>query len=290
MIPNTKYLFLGTPEFAAIVLEKLISAGIIPEAVICNPDKPVGRKQVITPPPVKVLAQKNNLPVYQPKNKIELLEVVEKLKPDLGIVAAYGMLLPKNVLDIPKYGFINIHPSLLPKYRGATPIQAAILNGDEKTGVSLFIIEEQMDNGKILAQKELTMANDYNYGTLGRKLFEMGADLLIEILPKYIDGEIIPLLQDDSLATYTQKITTQDAFIKPEDLKIAQDTGGKIAFEIDRKIRALNPEPGVWTMIKDKPFNAARGKRMKILEAALTHESKLKLKKIQYEGKTPVEI
>jgi len=282
MIPNTKYLFLGTPEFSAIVLEKLISAGIIPEAVICNPDKPVGRKQVITPPPVKVLAQKNNLPVYQPKDKNELLEVIKNLKPDLGIVAAYGMLLPKEVLNIPKHGFINIHPSLLPKYRGATPIQAAILNGDEKTGVSLFIIEEQMDNGPILAQKELTMANNYNYDTLGRKLFEIGTDLLIEILPKYINGEITPLLQDDSLATYTQKITTQDAFVKPEDLKIAQETGGKIAFEIDRKIRALNPEPGTYTLDNEK--------RMKILEAALTHESRLKLKKIQYEGKTPVEV
>jgi len=282
MIPNTKYLFLGTSEFSAIVLEKLISAGIIPEAVICNPDKPVGRKQVITPPPVKVLAQKNNLPVYQPKDKNELLEVIKNLKPDLGIVAAYGMLLPKEVLNIPKHGFINIHPSLLPKYRGATPIQAAILNGDEKTGVSLFIIEEQMDNGPILAQKELTMANNYNYDTLGRKLFEIGTDLLIEILPKYINGEITPLLQDDSLATYTQKITTQDAFVKPEDLKIAQETGGKIAFEIDRKIRALNPEPGTYTLDNEK--------RMKILEAALTHESRLKLKKIQYEGKTPVEV
>ncbi|PIY59058.1 methionyl-tRNA formyltransferase, partial [Candidatus Wolfebacteria bacterium CG_4_10_14_0_8_um_filter_39_64] len=179
-----KFIFFGTPEFAAIILEKLIQAELMPEAVICNPDKPTGRKQIITPPPVKVLAQKYGLTIYQPKDKNELLEIIKKLQPDLAIVAAFGMLFPKEILAVPKYGFINIHPSLLPKYRGPTPIQTAILNGDEKTGVSLFLIDEKMDHGPILAQRELEFPiSNFQFPILSQKLAELGADLLIETLP-----------------------------------------------------------------------------------------------------------
>lgn len=277
-----KFVFFGTPEFAAIILEKLIKAGFIPSAVICNPDKPTGRKQIITPPAVKILAQKYGLAVYQPKDKTELLEIVKNLQPDLAIVAAFGMIFPKEVLEIPKYGFINVHPSLLPKYRGPTPIQNAILAGDKETGVSLFLVDEKMDHGPILAKRELPITNDDDYDTLSRKLAETGADLLIKTLPKYLNGEITPLAQDESQATYTKKFSTQDAFIEPLDVGKAQNEGGHIALEIDRKIRALNPEPGIWTL--------QNGKRMKILEAILTPENKLKLKKIQFEGKKPVKV
>ena len=262
-----KYVFFGTPEFAAIILEKLIKAGFIPRAVFCNPDKPVGRKQIITPPPVKVLAQKHGLVVYQPKDKNELLEIIKKLQPDLAIVAAFGMIFPKEILEIPKHGFINVHPSLLPKYRGATPIQTAILNGDDKTGVSLFLIDEKMDHGAIIANSEFRMQNaEWNYENLSKKLAELGVDLLIETLPKYTNGEIIPLPQDESQATYTKKFPTQDAYVDLE-----KDN----PIEIDRKIRALNPEPGVWTM-KDN-------KRTKLLEAKII-DGKLKITKIQVEG------
>ncbi len=280
MILNTKYTFLGTPEFAAIILEKLIEANLKPEAVVCNPDKPVGRKQIITPPAVKVLAQKHGLAIYQPKDKSELLEILKKLQPDLAVVAAYGMIFPKEILEIPKYGLINVHPSLLPKYRGPTPIQTAILNGDEKTGASLFLIDEKMDHGPILAQRELELLNT-NYLLLSTRLAELGADLLIETLPKYINGEITPLPQDESQATYTKKFSTQDAYVDLEkDNQI----------EIERKIRALNPEPGAWTIWQGgKPFDAAQGKRTKLLEAQIT-DGKIKLTKIQVEGKKPTSL
>ncbi len=275
---NVKLIFLGNPEFALPSLEKLIKENYQIVGVITSPDKPIGRKQILTPPPVKVLAEKNNLSVYQPKDKNELLEIIKKLNPDLAIVVAYGMIFPKEVLDIPKYGFINIHPSLLPKYRGAAPIQAAILNGDEKTGVSLFLIDEKIDHGAIIANSEFRIKNsEWNYEILSKKLAEFGADLLIEILPKYINGEITPLPQDDLQAAYTKKIKTEDAFIDLE-----KDN----PIEMERKIRALNPEPGTWTI--NSPTGG--GKRMKILEAELTANGKLKLKKIQYEGGNPVEI
>ena len=281
-----KFIFFGTPEFAAIILEKLIQAELMPEAVICNPDKPTGRKQIITPPPVKVLAQKYGLTIYQPKDKNELLEIIKKLQPDLAIVAAFGMLFPKEILAVPKYGFINIHPSLLPKYRGPTPIQNAILNGDEKTGVSLFLIDEEMDHGPILAKRELEFPiSNFQFPILSQKLAELGADLLIETLPKYINGEIKPQAQDESQATYTKKFSTQDAYIEPKDLEIAQEKGGDKAIEIERKIRALNPEPGTFTLSLSK----GGLKRTKLLEAKIIDE-KLKITKIQVEGKKPQNI
>ena len=280
-----KFIFFGTPEFAAIILEKLIQAELMPEAVICNPDKPTGRKQIITPPPVKVLAQKYGLTIYQPKDKNELLEIIKKLQPDLAIVAAFGMLFPKEILAVPKYGFINIHPSLLPKYRGPTPIQTAILNGDEKTGVSLFLIDEKMDKGKIIANSKLQIANSDNYESLMRKLAELGADLLIETLPDFVVGKITPLPQNELQATYTKKFSTQDAYIEPKDLEEAQEKGGDKAVEIDRKIRALNPEPGTFTLILSK----GGLKRTKLLEAKII-DGKLKITKIQVEGKKPQNI
>ncbi len=283
---NLKTIFFGTPDFAAIILEKLIKAGFIPQAVVCNPDKPVSRKQILTPPQVKVLAQKYGLPVYQPKDKTELLEIIKNLQPDLAIVAAFSMIFPKEVLAVPKYGFINIHPSLLPCWRGPTPIQSAILNGDKETGITLFLIDEEVDHGPILARRESPITNNDDYDTLSRKLSELGADLLIKTLPDFVAGKITPLTQDESQATYIKKFSTQDAYIEPKDLEKAQNQGGEIAIEIDRKIRALNPEPGTWTLrqAQDKP------KRMKILEAILTPKDRLKLKKIQFEGKKPQEI
>ena len=195
-------------------------------------------------------------------------------------------------MDIPKYGCLNVHPSLLPKYRGPSPIQYAILNGDEKTGVSLFLIDKKMDNGPILSRRELkSPILNSKFLILSNELAKIGADLLIETLPKYINGEIIPLPQNNSQATYTKKIKTEDAFIDLAALQLAMQgeprpAGREKAIEMERKIRALNPEPGTWTLqqVQGKPM------RMKILEAELTADWKLKLKKIQYEGKKPVEV
>jgi len=283
---NLKIIFLGNPDFALPALEALVKEKYQIVGVVTAPDKPTGRKQILTPPPVKVLAQKHGLAIYQPKDKTELLEIIKKLQPDLAVVTAFGMIFPKEVLNIPKYGFINVHPSLLPRWRGPTPIQTAILNGDEETGVSLFLLDEEMDHGPILAKRELEFPiSNFQFPILSQKLAELGADLLIETLPKYINGEIKPQAQDESQATYTKKFSTQDAYIEPKDLEIAQEKGGDKAIEIERKIRALNPEPGTFTLSLSK----GGLKRTKLLEAKIIDE-KLKITKIQVEGKKPQNI
>jgi methionyl-tRNA formyltransferase len=288
------YVFFGTPQFAAIILEKLIKAGLLPQVVVCNPDKPVGRKKIITPPATKLLAQKYNIPILQPESLTDVKSQLSKVNCQFFVVAAYSEIIPKEILEIPRLGAIGVHPSFLPKYRGPSPIQTAILNGDEETGVSLFLMDEKVDHGPILATSHLLLANSDNYETLSKKLAELGAELLIKTLPDFVTGKITPLAQDESQATYTKKFKTEDAYIEPKDLEIAQQEGGDTAIEIDRKIRALNPEPGTWTL--------QNGKRMKILEAELisgklrrpdgvgapTYASALKLKKIQFEGKKPI--
>jgi methionyl-tRNA formyltransferase len=273
-----KYVFFGSPEFAAIILEKLIGAEFVPEAVVCNPDRPFGRKKIITSPPTKMfVAGKKTLsvPVLQPEKLDEnFINQVFGFDPDIFIVAAYSKIIPQEILDIPKLGTIGVHPSLLPKYRGASPIQSAILAGEEKTGTTLYLMDAKMDNGAILANSELRIKNsEWNYESLMKKLAEMSGELLAETLPKFIKGEIVPLPQNDSETTFTKKFKTEDGFVDLE-----KDN----PIEIERKVRALNPEPGVFTIKNDK--------RMKILEAELDANNKLILKKIQLEGKKPKEL
>ena len=280
-----KFVFFGTPEFAAIILEKLINAGYVPEAVVCNPDRPVGRKKIITPPPTKVLAEKYGIKIHQPETLANSKFEIRNSKLDFFVVAAYSQIIPKEILSIPRLGAIGVHPSLLPKYRGSSPIQSAILNGDEETGVSLYLMDDKMDHGPILAQREIknysikddiSIKNRYelrimNYENLLKNLAELSADLLIETLPKFLKGEINPLPQDESQATYTKKFITEDGRV---DLK--KDN----PLLIERKIRALNPEPGVFTFID--------GKRVKLLEAKIS-DGKIVITKTQIEGKKPQE-
>jgi len=269
-----KIIFLGTPEFAVKPLEALISAsgiGYEIKGIITAPDKPIGRKQILTSSPVKLLAEKHNLPIFQPKNKTELLEIMKKLRPDLAIVAAFGIILTKEMLDIPKYGFLNVHPSLLPRWRGASPIQSAILAGDEKTGVSIILLNEKMDEGPILVQKELKVEKR-NLKELENNLSELGAQLLIETIPKWIDEEIKPREQNSSNATYTKKIEKEDGLIDWNETP-----------EItERKIRAFTPWPGAYTFIDGKP--ACAGRRLIVTEAEIKNTS-LKIKRVKPEGK-----
>lgn len=293
-----KYIFFGSPEFATIILEKLINAGFIPEAVVCNPDRPIGRKKIITPPPVKlsimnkVESIKKRIKIIQPENLQELLKIKPLLlttNPDILIVAAYSKIIPKEILEIPRLGTIGIHPSLLPKYRGASPIQAAILNDDEETGTTLYLMDEKMDHGPILAQQKLEFSIfNFQFSILLKKLAELSVDLLIDFLQKLepINNQQLVISnlakpQNEFLATYTKKFQTEDAFIKSEDLEKAEKEGGEIANEIDRKIRAFYPEPGAYTFINNK--------RTKLLEAKII-DNKLKLIKIQTEGKTPITL
>jgi methionyl-tRNA formyltransferase len=239
-IQNSKFkiVFMGTPEFGAVILEGLLKGGYEPVLVVTETDKPVGRKQIITPPPVKIAAEKFNISIEQPEEIKNLKLKIKNLKPDLGIAAAYGKIIPKDILDIPKYGFINIHPSLLPKYRGPSPIQAAILNGDKETGVSIILMNEKMDSGDIISNSKFKIQNSNLTCTeLHNKLAESGTELLLETIPKWIKGEIKPVPQDESKATYTKILTKEDGRI---DWK-------KTAEELERRVRAFDPWPGTHT-------------------------------------------
>jgi len=263
-----KIIFLGTPKFGAIILEGLIKSGHKPFLVITEPDKPVGRKQVVTPPSVKVLAEKYNIPVVQPAKISEYALEIERLNPSLIIIASFGQIIPKKILEIPKYGCLNVHPSLLPKYRGPSPIQFAILEGEEKTGVTIMRISEKLDTGPILSQQEIELDQKETFESLHDKLAEAGTRLLIETLPRLFAGKLPPLLQDETKATYTK-------ILKKEDGKIDWK---KPTREIERQVRALNPWPGTYTLYK--------GKRLKILKAEAPG-SKLLIKEVQLEGKKP---
>jgi methionyl-tRNA formyltransferase len=244
-----KIIFIGTPEYGAIILDKLIKGGYSPILVITALDKPIGRKQIITPPPVKVIAQEYKIPTLQPEKIENCKSEIEDLKPDLTIVAAYSQIIPKDILAIPKFGFLNVHPSLLPRWRGPSPIQFTILNGDKKAGVTIIKIAEKVDAGPIVAQKEIALEGKETYIELHNNLGELGGNLLIKTIPKFLKGEIKPEFQEASGATYSK-------IIKKEDGKIDWN---KSALDIERQIRAFSPWPGTFILWGDK--------RIKILKA-----------------------
>ena len=202
----------------------------------------------------------NKIEVLQPaflKDNVEFIRRVKELNPDVIIIAAYGLILPKEILDIPQCGVLNVHASLLPKYRGASPIQAAILNGDKETGVTIMLVNERMDEGDILTQKTITINNNDNFEALYNKLSELGANLLLKTLPGYLSGQIKPKPQEDSEATYCQLITKD----------MGKIDWHKSALEIDRQIRAFTPWPGTYT--------TWQGKNLKILSASADGSTKL---------------
>ncbi len=253
-----KIIFAGTTEFGIPTLEKLKNQYEL-ILIITQPDKPAGRKQIVTPPPIKVWAQKNNIPVDQPEKLSTIAPQLSTLSPDLLLVAAYGQIISKEILDIPKFGSINIHGSLLPKYRGASPIQAAILNGDKETGITLIRMDKEMDHGQIIAKEVLRLAGNETYPKLYEQLSLVAADLTIKTLPGWFSGQIKSAEQIHSLATYTKLLNRDDGKLD----------WTKSAKEIDQKIRALNPEPGTWTTLDGKIF--------KILSAEPVSESKIEL-------------
>ncbi|MDD5547738.1 MAG: methionyl-tRNA formyltransferase [Candidatus Pacebacteria bacterium] len=271
-----KYVFFGSPEFAATILKKLTEAGYMPEAIVCNPDEPVGRKKIITPPAVKQLAISNNwnIKILQPKKLSDIKDDLKKINADVFIVAAYAKIISKEILEMPNLKTIGVHPSILPKYRGSSPIQSAILNGEEETGVSIFIIDEKVDHGPVLAISNKQKIAGENYPELSAKLADLGGGLLVKILPDYLNGKIKPQTQSESDATFTQKFSTKDGEV---DLK---KDSPKIIFG---KVKALNPDPGVFTYIETKKGRI----RLKILDAELENNN-LKLLQIQPDGKKPM--
>jgi methionyl-tRNA formyltransferase len=239
---SMRILYLGTPDFAAIPLEALAAdKRYTLVGVVTQPDRSTGRSSRLQPPPVKqqVEALKLDIPVLQPETLRDPAAVAQiaALRPDVGVVAAYGEILRKSALEIPPLGYLNIHPSLLPRHRGPTPVAGAILAGDSETGVTLMRLDAKMDSGPILAQRRVPLRADARTPELTKALFRLGSELLIELLARYAAGAVTLIPQDDSQATYTP-------LLHKEDGKIAWDLP---AVQIERMTRAYDPWPGAWT-------------------------------------------
>ena len=233
-----KTVFMGTPDFAAEVLRRLYDSENSVELVITQPDRAKNRGKKIQPTPVKALAEEHQTPVYQPEKIRKDEQVIEKLKdvsPDVIVVAAYGQILPEEILCLPKYGCINVHASLLPRLRGASPIQHAIINGDEKTGVTIMQMAKGLDTGDMLTKAEIEIGS-MNGQQLHDALAKIGGDLLIETLRLINDGKVVPEPQDEALATYAGMISKKDGKI---DFNKSPD-------EIERLIRGFDPWPGAF--------------------------------------------
>ncbi len=239
--PKIRVMFMGTPESAASLLSGLVEEKYNIVCVITKPDKPVGRKQEMTQSAVKKTASEYGLPIEQPqKLDQEMINKMRDLKPDLIIVAAYGKILPKEILQIPGFGCINVHVSLLPKWRGASPIQNALLSGATETGVTLMLMDEGVDTGALLAQRKVAIAPDDTTGSLSKKLTEAGRVLLLETLPLWIKRTIVPTPQDNTDATLCQLIEREDGHIVWTD----------DAESIYNRYRALFPWPGIFAFWK----------------------------------------
>jgi methionyl-tRNA formyltransferase len=248
---EVRTVFMGTPQFAVTILESLLRSSYSVLAVYTQPDKPAGRGRPVVFSPVKKLALERQIPVIQPET-FKSREVVEKLasfQPELIVVAAFGSILPSEVLSLPKFACLNIHPSLLPRHRGPSPVANTILSGDEITGVTIMLMDAGMDTGPILTQEKVGISFMNTTGSLSSKLANVGAKLLLETLPKWIEGELKPRAQDESQATYSKLITSKDAEI---DWHLS-------AVELWRRVRAYNPWPSCYTWYQ--------GKRLKIHKA-----------------------
>lgn len=236
-----KIVFMGTPSFSVPVLEGLLEKYPI-RAVVTQPDRLIGRKQILTAPPVKECAEKNTILVLQPEKIKESVEEILSLEPDLIITCAYGQILPKELLEYPKYGCINVHASLLPKLRGGAPIHHAIIDGHSKTGITIMHMSLKMDEGDIISQREIEISEEDTASLLHDKLSILGRDLLLETLPSILNGTASRTKQDSSLASYGFNITREDEQISFDKTKR----------EIYNQIRGLNSWPGAFTRLDGK--------------------------------------
>ena len=237
-----KIAFFGTPRFAQIILEKLINSPYKPQIIVTAPDTKVGRGRKLVVSQVKQTALKNHLQVFAPANLSGVKGQISDV--DLAVLAAFGKIISKDILAIFKYGFINVHPSLLPKFRGPSPIQSAITAAEEKTGVTIIKLDKEVDHGPILAQEEIGIEGDDTHASLIEKLGKLGAELLIKTLPEYLEGRLKPKPQDHQKATFTKRITKTDGQIDPKN------PPDPVIF--DRMVRAFYPWPGVWLKVKVK--------------------------------------
>ncbi|MGQ4664570.1 methionyl-tRNA formyltransferase [Metabacillus halosaccharovorans] len=254
----TKIVFMGTPDFSVPILKSLIEEGYNIVGVVTQPDRPKGRKKLLTPPPVKVEAEKHNLKVLQPEKIRHEVQDVLALEPDLIITAAFGQILPKELLEAPKYGCINVHASLLPELRGGAPIHYSILQGKTKTGITIMYMAEKLDAGDILTQIEVEIDERDTVGLLHDKLSTAGVKLLLETLPPLIKGNITPQKQDDTKATFASNI-------KREQERIDWSKTGE---EIYNQIRGLNPWPVSFTTYQDQLIKIWWGEKVQSNEEA----------------------
>lgn len=241
-----RIVFMGTPAFAVPSLNMLIAEQYDVVGVVTQPDRPAGRKRILTPPPVKETAISYNLPVCQPfkLRHPEAIAEVEALRPDLIVTAAYGQILPPRILDLPKHGCINVHGSLLPKYRGGAPIQRALMNGEKMTGITIMYMAEGLDTGDMISKAEVPITDEDTAGTLFERLSAVGADLLKQTLPDLIAGKLQAVPQIEEEATYAPNLTR-------EDERILWD---RTALELFNQIRGLHPWSGAFTMWNGEVF------------------------------------
>ncbi|WP_271712684.1 methionyl-tRNA formyltransferase [Anaeromicropila herbilytica] len=291
-----KVIFMGTPDFSVRTLEKIIEAGHEVLAVMTQPDKPKGRGKAVAFPPVKEKALEHNIPVYQPikVREEEYVNIIRELNPDVIVTVAFGQILPESILNIPKYGCINVHASLLPKYRGAAPIQWAVIDGEKESGVTTMYMAKGIDTGDMILKAVTPIEKDETYGSLHDKLAVLGADLLVETLVALENGTAIREEQDDSLSNY----------VVPIDKTLGHLDFNKSAIELERLIRGLNPVPSAYTFLDNKKLKVWKaevvpckeGKEGEIVQVTKdsiiikTKEDGLALKEIQLEGKKRMEV
>ncbi|WP_416151001.1 methionyl-tRNA formyltransferase [Salipaludibacillus sp. HK11] len=293
-----KIVFMGTPDFAVPVLHTLVKDGYDVSLVVTQPDRPKGRKQVLTPPPVKVAAEALEIPVFQPekiKNATEWMKVKE-IDPDLIVTAAFGQILPKELLNIPSKGCVNVHASLLPKYRGGAPIHQSVIDGEKETGITIMYMVEKLDAGDIIAQKAIPILQEDTAGTMHDKLSELGAQLLQETIPLIEAGDIQAIAQDPQLVTFAPNIKKEQELID----------WNKSATEISNQVRGLNPWPVAFTLVEEKRFkiwgtyvysistNHEPGTVIELLDDAILvacgKGTVLALTNVQPSGKKPMDV
>ena len=288
-----RVIFMGTPDFATGTLEEIVKAGHEVVGVVTQPDKPKGRGKTMMPTPVKETALKYNLPVYQPKKvrEPEFVELLRSLKPDVMVVAAFGQIITKEILEMPKYGCINVHASLLPAYRGAAPIQWAVINGDKESGVTIMQMDEGIDTGDMIEKAVVPIAEDETGGSLFDKLSHTGAKLCVKVLKDLEEGTAVREKQPEESTTPYAKLI---------DKKMGEVDWKKSAKEIEQLIRGLNPWPSAYTKVHGKTLKLWKakvlletsqmkpGQIVKVTKDSLavqTGQGMLEIQELQLEGK-----
>lgn len=248
----TSFVFMGTPEFSTVILDHLEAGHVVPELVVTQPDRPCGRGRVLTPSAVARWADARDIPVLKPENSRDpiLKERLSALSPDIVVTAAFGQLLPTSLLSIPKKGCLNLHASLLPRYRGASPIQAALLAGDRRTGVSLMLMDEGLDTGPVVARAPYVIPPAMTAGELHQALAELSARLLLAVLPSFLKGQLRAHTQDESEASVTRLLRKADG-----EVDFSKD-----ALSVHNHIRAMNPWPGAFAFLEGKRYKINRAR------------------------------